>query len=146
MTARGAVALHGGRIHGIGEFAGVSGEYQCQGDLVLGMLDLVLHATDARGDAVAERVQLHIQGNVAATTMAASGTDPAEPGRRFALSLQYRCASVADVAAAHGGRAAAGGRPWADTVARPGAVPGRRASRRSPVGLRAHDPGRGKGR
>lgn len=122
MEARGAVALRKGRINGIDERTCVSGEYQCQGNLVLGMLDLVLHATDAAGADIAERVQLQIQGSVAAATMAASGTDLAEPGRRFALSLEYRSAWAPAVpgAPAQAGQAAAAS--WLGATRRSGTV------------------------
>jgi hypothetical protein len=90
MSARGAVALRGGVISGIGDIAELSGHYDCVGDAVIGMVDLVLRATDAGGAVTEQRVQLHIQGRVGAGIVAASGDDLAEPGRHVALRFEHR--------------------------------------------------------
>jgi hypothetical protein len=90
MAARGMVVLRGSAMHGIGDLDSLSGEVECHEDSVIGMLDLVLRATDTAGGAREERVRLQIQGRVAAASLAASGADIAEPGRRVTLRFERR--------------------------------------------------------
>jgi hypothetical protein len=100
MAARGIVVLRGSAVHGIGDLASLSGEVECHEDSVIGMLDLVLRATDPRGGTREERVRLQIQGRVAAASFAASGADIAEPGRRVSLRFERRSRWVPEQAEA----------------------------------------------
>ncbi len=81
-------------MSGMGDLPGMSGQYECEDDVVLGLLDVVLRTADAAGGEAAQRVRLHIQGRAVAETIAASGTDLAEPGRRVTLRFEYCSAWV----------------------------------------------------
>jgi hypothetical protein len=90
LVLRGEVVLRGGAINGLGDLPGITGQYECEDDLMLGMLDVVLRTADTAGGETTQRFQLHIQGRIADETIAASGTDLAEPGRRVALRFEHR--------------------------------------------------------